>query len=146
MESFLACGYCKLKFNFEENEAKILPCSCTMCLKCLQETKNDLEEYTVICSSCNVKHHIADLNKLLTSKIITHILKNSTVRPSATDSSIDADSNEKKSLVLESFSDELKLKFESQKMETFKHYESLLIDIDTRTEKIIEVTKQKRMF
>lgn len=125
MESLLICDGCKSKFDLEKRLPKILPCSCMLCLICLDERKNEFDEYIFKCNSCQKSHHFSDLDSILTSQIVSHILENT---------------NENENRLLEKFSEKLAQKINFQTNETSKHYESVLCDIQNRSERLIEVS------
>ena len=133
MESLILCGKCKLKYDLTEFLPKILPCSCAMCLKCIQEEKNEFDKYVITCNSCQKIHQITNLDSLLTSKIISHVLKNTNTLI------LDADQANTSSLILSNYSNKIAQDIKTQKEETLKHYESVLMDIDNRAERIIQV-------
>ena len=125
MDSLLVCGECKSKFDLDRKLAKILPCSCTLCLSCLLEKKNEFDEYQFDCNSCKKNHYLSNLNSILTSQIITHLLENS---------------NNNDNKLLKRFSEKLVQKINDQKSYTSKYYESVLADIDNRSQSLIEVS------
>jgi hypothetical protein len=134
MESLLICGGCRSRFDLGKKSAKILPCFCTLCLSCLEENKNESSEYVIKCNSCKKNHHLLNLNTILTSKIINHFLEKSS-------QSTNSIKNDKQ--MLESFSESLAQRINTQICETSKHYESTLRHIENRAEKLIEVSIRK---
>jgi hypothetical protein len=150
----LKCPACKAQFDLEKKLCKILPCSCVMCLECLQENKNEFDEYIFECSSCKRKHHLFNLDTIVTSKIISHLITNSktltkTQCDASTDSSAIANvTNDVEDNKDVDFSPDLKEYVHSlsqsmkiQKADVNKHYDATSRDIDERAERLIEVLK-----
>ena len=137
MESMLICSGCNSKFNLAERQAKILPCFCVQCLKCLKGQINEFDEYNVTCKSCDKEHTLTSVHSLLTSELVSYILSNS---------SHTLFSEKNAAHLLESFNQELSKNMNAKKLETNQHYESTLIAIENRTKRLIEVNRFKLFF
>ena len=144
----LQCPSCQTQYDLEKKLCKILPCSCAMCLKCLQEKKNEFDEYVFDCFTCKRKHHLSSLDTLLTSKIICHLLASSTKQTSTSDETTaegeeaDDDNQNEEQVelsVLKNFSNSLAQSIKATKAETIKHYDATLRGIEDRAERLIEV-------
>ena len=136
--SLLTCGNCCTKYDLDENPAKILPCACVMCLSCLQTKKSaDFDEYVIKCHTCLKTHTLPNISSLLTSKIISHLLKNQPAAPLI--ESVEETTNHP--FPLRTFSEVLAQQIKEQNAETIKHFDTVLMDIDNRAERIIQVKR-----
>jgi hypothetical protein len=138
----LKCPACRAQFDLVEKLCKILPCSCVMCLECLQEKKNEFDEYVFECSSCQRKHHLFNLDTIVTSRIISHLVTNSkTSTNSQCDAALSTTNDVDVSPVLKGYSYSLVQSMKIQKADINKHYAATFRAIDERAERLIEVLK-----
>ena len=139
----LQCTGCNLNFDNEQRLCKILPCSCAICLACVQvlgQRRNvslgnskDVEKEEFSCSKCNQMHYYAILNENLeTSQIICNVLHSQA-------ETNNNNNNQSFSIAVKKFIRTLSKKVDKQKSVMLKRHETLVKEIDDAALRFIEV-------
>ena len=145
----LQCTGCNLNFDNEQRLCKILPCSCAICLACVQVlgqrwnvslgNSKDVEKEEFPCSKCNQMHDYAILNENLeTSQIICNVLKSQ--------AETNSNNSQSFSIAVKKFIGTLSKTVDKQKSVMLKRQETIVKEIDDAALRFIEVKTENGKF
>lgn len=128
MESILICPRCKLNFNLNEQNPRILPCNRLICCKCVESFKQALGGYFIKCDCPKALHKINELDEIYPSQLSLFYLNLKNKKSSnQLCSSLNTDSSsqilDNMKILLENY----KYKLELAKFDINKHYDGILI-------------------
>lgn len=129
----MKCCICSSDFDLESRQPRILPCGNSICLQCIHSSKQLLTGYRITCKCSVEEHKLKSLADLYPCEMILSLLRLRQV-----DSENDPGDHLKCQV------DASRISLDVAKYEAQRHYDAMEMNIDLRTETLIEFIHEKR--